>query len=69
MRETDEIDHAVGLTEVAAIGEQVGPGGRPLAVVHARTDADAERAADALREAYTLGEAPDVEPIVLEVLR
>ena len=35
-RETDQIDHAVGLTEVAAPGEHVGPGERPLARVHAR---------------------------------
>jgi thymidine phosphorylase len=69
MRESDEIDHAVGLTEVAAIGEQVGPGARPLAQVHARTQEDAARAASALREAYTLGDAPEAGPIVLEALR
>ena len=34
-RETDPVDHAVGLTEVAAPGESVEPGGRPLALVHA----------------------------------
>jgi thymidine phosphorylase len=69
MRETDEIDHAVGLTDVAAIGEQVGPGGKPLALVHARTEEDARRAATALRESYTLGDSPTPEPLVLEVLR
>jgi thymidine phosphorylase len=69
MRETDEIDHAVGLTDVAAIGEQVGPGGKPLALVHARTEDEARRAATALREAYTLGDAPTPEPLVLDVLR
>jgi thymidine phosphorylase len=69
MRETDEIDHAVGLTDVAAIGEQVGPGGKPLALVHSRTEEDARRAATALREAYTLGASPTPEPLVLEVLR
>ena len=36
-RETDPVDHAVGLTEVAAPGEEVAPGGRPLALVHAPT--------------------------------
>jgi thymidine phosphorylase len=56
-REDDAIDHAVGLTEVAAPGERVGAGGRPLAVVHARDDAAADRAADALRAAFTTGEA------------
>ena len=60
----------MGLTEVAAPGEQVAPGGRPLALVHAKDEDAARRAADALREAYELGEsAPDVPPPVLEVLR
>jgi thymidine phosphorylase len=69
LRETDEVDHSVGLTEVAALGEAVGPGDRPLALVHARSQEDAERAAAALREAYALGDPPASEPIVLEVLR
>ena len=43
-RETDPVDHAVGLTEVAAPGAEVAPGGRPLALVHA---ADQEAAASA----------------------
>jgi thymidine phosphorylase len=57
-RETDVIDHSVGLTEVAGIGEQVEPGARPLAVVHARDDESADRAQDAIRAAYTLGDSP-----------
>ncbi len=61
----DIIDHAVGLTEVAAIGEAVGPGGRPLATIHARDEAQADRAAAMLRDAYTLGDtAPEPAPIV-----
>jgi thymidine phosphorylase len=69
-RETDDIDHSVGLTQVAAIGERVGPGERPLAVVHARDGEDAERAAGELRSAYVLGDGP-VEPssAVIERLR
>ena len=51
-RETDPVDHSVGFTEVAALGERVGPGERPLAMVHARDEASAERAADALRAAF-----------------
>src|SRR5579864_7490249 len=54
-KETDRVDHGVGFTEVAAVGEAVGPGERPLAVVHAHGDDAAERAATALRSAYTLG--------------
>jgi thymidine phosphorylase len=68
VRETDEVDHEVGLTDVAAIGEEVAPGGRPLAVVHARSEADAEHAAEALRDAYALGEG-QAGDVVLEVLR
>ena len=45
-RETDEIDHAVGLTEVAAPGERVGPGERPLAIVHARDETSASGRVD-----------------------
>ena len=46
------------------------PDGVPLAVVHAATREDAERAAAALREAYAVGDPPAEEPpVVLEVLR
>ena len=69
-REDDPVDHSVGLTEVAAPGEQVAPGGRPLAHVHANDEDAARQAGDALRAAYVLGEAaPDAPPPVLEVLR
>ena len=69
-RESDAVDHSVGFTEVAALGERVGPGERPLALVHARDEASAEHAAGLLRGAVTLGDSPEShEPIVLEVLR
>ena len=69
-RETDQIDHAVGLTEVARPGERVGPGERPLAIVHARDEESAERAAAALCEACQVGAGDVAEtPPVLEVLR
>ena len=70
LRETDPVDHAVGLTDVSAPDERVGPGARPLAMVHAASEESAERGAQALRDAYTLGDAPaDDAPVVLEVLR
>jgi len=69
LRETDPVDHAVGLTEVAAPGERVAPGERPLALVHAASDESADRAVQALREAYSLGDPPEEPPVVLEVLR
>jgi thymidine phosphorylase len=72
-RETDPVDHAVGLTEVAALGESVAPGGsdsRPLAILHARDQSSFERGAAAVREAFTVGDAPaSVGPEVLEILR
>jgi thymidine phosphorylase len=69
-RETDPVDHSVGFTEVAALGERVGPGERPLAIVHARDEASADQAAEALRRAVTLGDAASaISPIVMEVLR
>jgi thymidine phosphorylase len=68
-RETDRVDHGVGFTEIAGLGERVGPGERPLAFVHARDDAAAERAAAALRAACVIGEAPGEGATVLEVLR
>ena len=69
-RESDPVDHAVGLTEVAAPGEQVGQGGRPLALVHAADREAAERAATAVAQAYSVGGAARATPpVVLEVLR
>ena len=69
-RETDDIDHGVGLTEVAAPGERAGPGERPLALVHARDDEAAQRAVDELRAAFTLGDGASTIPDpILEVLR
>jgi thymidine phosphorylase len=65
--EAEGIDHAVGLSEVTAPGERVGTAERPLAIVHARDEASAERAAAALRAAYVVGdEAPQDVPAVRE---
>jgi thymidine phosphorylase len=70
VRESDPVDHSVGLTGVAAPGERVGPGERPLALVHAASEEAAERAATAVREAYAVGDAAgEAPPVVFEVLR
>ncbi|WP_010626220.1 thymidine phosphorylase [Halomonas sp. KM-1] len=63
---SDAIDHAVGLTGIVALGESV-DGERPLAWVHAGSEADAERAASQLRAAI---EVNDVAPgdVVLPTL-
>ena len=62
----DTIDHAVGFTRLAGLGTRVGPDS-PLALVHARDEAAAERAAKSMRAAYTVGaDAPAGGPVVYE---
>jgi thymidine phosphorylase len=51
----DRIDPAVGLSGLAGIGSRVDRS-MPLAMVHARSDADADRAARAVSAAYRIGE-------------
>jgi thymidine phosphorylase len=68
-RETDPVDHGVGFTEVAGLGERVGPGERPLAMVHAADEQAAARAAQALKTAYAIGDtAPESTQPVIERL-
>ncbi|MGI9416172.1 MAG: thymidine phosphorylase, partial [Hyphomicrobiales bacterium] len=62
-RASDEIDHAVGLTGLAGMGQEVGPDS-PLALIHARDDGTAEKAANILQEAYKLGDAAPSGPPV-----
>ncbi|MFQ3789824.1 thymidine phosphorylase [Halomonas sp. A29] len=68
----DAIDHAVGLTGIAALGETV-DGERPLAWVHARSEADAERAAMQLLAAIEVNDvaAGDVRlpTLIQDVIR
>jgi thymidine phosphorylase len=63
----DVIDPSVGLVELAGIGNTV-DADAPLAIVHAKDEADAEQAANAVRNAYTIGSAADVidRPCVVE---
>jgi thymidine phosphorylase len=63
-REDDTIDPAVGLTEIAPVGAEVGPD-RPLALIHAAGEAAAEEAEAALRAAVSVGdEAPAGRPVI-----
>jgi thymidine phosphorylase len=57
MRVEDEIDHSVGLSNVVGLGEYV-DGERPLAIVHARNEAEAAVAANAVRTACSVGDTP-----------
>ena len=60
------IDHAVGLSQMAAVGA-LADRQRPLAVLHARTAEQWQRAADTLRAALVLTETPpDEAPAVIE---
>ncbi len=54
-RPEDPVDPGVGLTELAGIGRWAGQG-KPLAVVHARDGAAADRAAEAVRRAYSIAD-------------
>jgi thymidine phosphorylase len=59
------IDPAVGLTELAGIGKEVGPN-RPLCRIHAGNEADADAASVVVRQAYMIGEkAPALRPPVI----
>jgi thymidine phosphorylase len=65
-RPQDSIDHAVGLVDLAAIGERV-DSTLPLGVVHARTEDAAAAAAETLRRAYRIALRPTAPgPLVLE---
>jgi thymidine phosphorylase len=57
MREGDKINPAVGLSALAPLGAQI-LSGDPLCIIHAATDAAADRAEAAVRAAYTLHDAP-----------
>lgn len=67
-RPQDPVDHAVGLTEIAPLGAAVSVGD-PLAIVHARSDADADEAEDALLRSIVIGtEKPQTRrPVVRRI--
>jgi pyrimidine-nucleoside phosphorylase len=63
------IDHAVGVVCFRKRGEEIAAG-EPLAEVHARDDAAAEKAEASLLAAYEIGDGEvEPRPLVLEVLR
>jgi thymidine phosphorylase len=61
---SDKIDHAVGLTDIAGLAARV-ERYQPLALIHARDEASFARAAEMVRKAYRLGEAPQATSPVL----
>ncbi|TWI35057.1 thymidine phosphorylase [Paracoccus sulfuroxidans] len=60
---SDKIDPRVGLSGLLGIGEEAGPD-RPLALVHARNEAEAARAVCAVHSAYSFGEAPAPQSLI-----
>ncbi|WP_338770966.1 thymidine phosphorylase [Massilia sp. METH4] len=68
-RPQDAIDFAVGLTGLAELGERI-EAGQPLAFVHARTEAAAQRAIADVQAAYTIADTvPAANPIVYRTIR
>jgi len=66
-RPQDEIDHRVGYSDLAAIGDHVDRD-TPLAMIHAASEGDANAAAAMIRKAYTIGKAREVpeNPTIIE---
>ncbi|WP_374377281.1 thymidine phosphorylase [Dongia sp.] len=67
-RPEDDIDHRVGLTDIAGLGDQVGPD-RPLAIVHAADEASASVAMERVRRAVRFTGESRMGPVVIEELR
>ena len=64
--EADQIDPAVGLSEVLRLGDEV-PAGQPLALIHAAGPEAADAAEAAVLAAITLGDTPIKAPdLILE---
>lgn len=64
-RPQDGVDPAVGLTDLAGLGQRLHPGD-PLCRVHARSDAEARDAANRVRGAYATGDtAPEPQPAII----
>lgn len=59
-RADQAIDHAVGLTDIAPIGAEVGTE-RPLAIVHARTEDAARQVASKVAAAFQIGTVAPAE--------
>lgn len=60
-REGDRVNPAVGLSDLAGIGDAIAAG-EPLCMVHAATEAQAEEAIAQVQAAYVLAAAPVAEP-------
>ena len=67
-RVTDAIDHAVGATGIAKVGQQV-RAGQPLLVLHANDDARLAEAMELLADAFDVGDGPvTAPPLIVETI-
>ncbi|MGI9480862.1 MAG: thymidine phosphorylase [Hyphomicrobiales bacterium] len=66
-RVEDTIDHSVGFSQLAQLGEKV-DWRHPLGLVHARNKEDAERAALALQAAYKIGQSAEPSCAVIDTI-
>lgn len=65
---SDVIDHSVGFDEILPIGSRVSAD-TPIAMIHAKDEASWQAAAQAYREALTIGDTqPKARPMVYETL-
>ena len=63
--QSDKLDHGVGLSDIAGIGDAVDTQ-RPLARIHAASEEAAREAAEALHRAYTLGASGGSGPDLIQ---
>ena len=62
---SDDIDHAVGLSDVVGLGRVLGPK-QPFCLIHARSEDDARAAEAALKAAVVVGETtPPARPVIV----
>ena len=61
LKQGDRINASVGLSEIAGIGEHVSPD-LPFALIHAASEADADRAEAAVRAAFSIADDVAAEP-------
>ncbi len=67
-KSSDKIDLRVGFSDILPIGAAVNRD-RPMAMVHAASQDDAQRAAAAYRDACTISEkAPDSSPVIKKIM-
>ncbi len=66
---SDTIDHTVGFTNVLGLGEEVIEG-QPMAMVHAKSEDDANNAIALIQKAYCINDSKvDPPPIIIEQLK